>query len=116
MSLLFSSLADALMHIGLFNVLVLSLILVTLFFVAWKYPSKTKYIGSLGLCVSVFLVLVKSADILYSLIKVNGNIHPNLVCAALRSFCIMIAYGILIYAISLLIRLFTKEPSEKKSK
>ena len=85
----------------------LTLILLALLLAAWKAPAWVKEIGMIALVVGVLGTVVgvcQAADD----IAAAGNIAPGIVWTGMRVALITTLYGILIYLVSLVIRIVQK--------
>lgn len=97
-----------LFHGGILPMVILTVLLVLLFLSAWKAPNWVKEIGLAALAVSALLqagVWIHSIDVI---LQCDGNISPLLLWNGALSTLIVIAYGIVIYLISLVLRIVNK--------
>ena len=85
----------------------LTLILLALLLAAWKAPAWVKEIGLIALVVGVLSTLlgfIQAADD----IAVAGDIAPRIVWSGMSVAFITTLYGLLIYLVSLIIRIIQK--------
>lgn len=103
---------------GILFMAVLTIILVAMFFAAWKAPCWVKEIGRIALLLSVLSFLLGVFQMLSSLIQVAGMveadglfdmIHPVVLFTGIKSALIPLVYGMIIDMISLIIR-FVQKP------
>ena len=85
----------------------ITLCLVGIFLAAWKIPSRVKELGLLALIIGIcgFLIGVFQAN---SVLMQVGDISPAVVCGGLRASVIAPIWGLIVYSISLLIRIVQK--------
>ena len=100
-------------YLFLRDLLILSALFIALFFVAWLFPSKVKYVGLLGLVVSLLLLIILLVPFFKNLAEAKFNVHPNLLSLAIIHGLLLIAYGLVIYGTSVIIRLFSKDNPDK---
>ncbi len=81
--------------------------LICLLFAAWKAPGWVKEIGLLGLATGVFYHFVGLYQ-MNGVIQSIGDISPALIAGGAQVASITTMYGILIYAVSLVIRMVQK--------
>ena len=84
-----------------------TLLLIALFFVAWKAPAWVKETGLAGLAVGVFWTVCEFMAIGYA-VKQCEDADPYIVWCAVPIALIPAAYGIIVYFISLVIRVIRK--------
>lgn len=92
---------------GLPGMIVITLLLIALFIAAWKAPRWVKEIGIGALVVSIFWTLCGLSQML-GVIHMVGDISPVVVCGGLKVALIPTSYGLIVYFISLLIRIIQK--------
>lgn len=93
---------------GMPGMIVLSLLLIALLLAAWKAPRWVKEIGIGALVVSVFWTLCGLFQI-FGVIEMFGyTISPAVMCGGLRVAMISTFYGLIIYFLSLVIRVIQK--------
>lgn len=85
----------------------LTLILIGLFLAAWKAPAWVKEIGLIAQIWSILWTLVGIFEMAAS-IRAAGDVSPALVWVGLGVAIIPLAYGSLIYLVSLVIRIVQK--------
>lgn len=85
----------------------ITLCLVGIFLAAWKIPSRVKELGLLALVIGIcgFLIGVFQAN---NVLMQAGDISPAVVCGGLRAAVIAPIWGLIVYGISLLIRIVQK--------
>ncbi|MBQ1648818.1 MAG: hypothetical protein II031_05930 [Bacteroidales bacterium] len=89
------------------GMVVITLLLIALFIAAWKAPNWVKEIGIGALAVGIFWMLSGLSQALGGL-QIVGDISPSLVCGGLKATLIPVLYGLVVYFISLVIRLIQK--------
>lgn len=87
---------------------VLTVLLVFLLFAAWKAPSWVKEIGAAALAFSILSVSLSWYNAASAVEACNGNISPSLLWAGLKCCIVTLCYGLIIYLVSLAIRLIRK--------
>lgn len=92
---------------GLWGMTLLTLELIGLLLAAWKAPAWVKEIGLLALITGVVYMLLGLSQAL-GVVRMAGDIAPSLLAGGLRVACIPVIYGLLIYALSLVIRMLQK--------
>ena len=85
----------------------LTILLVALFFAAWKAPRWVKEIG-LAAPVVAFLCVLFGLYNVFDTLQQAPDISPLIVYAGAKSATIPIIYGLLIYLVSLIIRIIRK--------
>lgn len=107
------------MQAGPASMTVLTILLVTLFFAAWKAPRWVKEIGIFALVFGFLTRMIgfyQAYSTLQEVALAQGEgvtglfdlISPSLVFAGLKVTMIPVLYGIIIYMISLIIRVIQK--------
>ena len=86
---------------------IITLFLVAILFAAWKAPAWVKELGTLSLTVSVFITAVVFFQ-LFDLIYVYGECSFRVMCSGIKIAMLPLLYGLLVYAISLIIRILQK--------
>lgn len=81
--------------------------LICMLIAAWKAPARAKELGLLALVTGIFFQLLSLFHGL-AIYQQAGNISPTLFAGGIRVSLIPTLYGLLIYAVSLLVRLFRK--------
>lgn len=86
---------------------VLTLLLIALFFAAWKAPRWVKEIGLIALVfgfLGTILGLLQMSDVLAA----NSDIPSNVIWGGVKVTLITSIYGIIIYIVSLILRIIQK--------
>ena len=92
---------------GVPGMIVLTLFLIALLLAAWKAPGWVREIGLGALVTSVFWTLLGLYQ-MFGAIQMMGDIRFPVICGGLRIAMISTFYGLIIYFISLLIRIIQK--------
>lgn len=92
---------------GIGGMCLISLILASLFFVAWRAPYLVKEIGIIGM-VTGFLLSMYSLWMMCETIQYFGDASPSVVCGGIKSVLIPVIYGAGVYVVSLIIRIVQK--------
>lgn len=87
---------------------ILTVILVGLLFAAWKAPARVKEIGAAALAFSVLSVAFSWYNAARAVEICNGEISPSLLWGGLKCSVVPLCYGLLIYLLSLVIRIIRK--------
>ena len=106
-SIIFVSLPTLFVSGGTFFMLLVSLLLIALLVAAWKAPRWVKEIGLAALVVGIFstmLGLVNALDVIHR----AGDIPQSVVAGGLMVCLICPMYGMIVYFISLVIRVIQK--------
>ena len=90
------------------SVCTLTLLLIGLFFAAWKAPAWVKEIGSAALVFSILAVAFSWYNAASAVEACNGNISPALLWIGLKCCIVTLCYGLIIYLLSLAIRIIRK--------
>jgi hypothetical protein len=106
--ILFTSLSKIFLLGGVWQMISISVFLVALFFAAWKAPGWVKEIGIGALVTSLLFVLIAWINATSAIIECNGNISPILLWNGARYAAINILYGLIVYFVSLVIRVIEK--------
>ena len=106
--ILFTSLSKIFLLGGVWQMISISVLLVTLFFAAWKAPGWVKEIGIGALVISLLFVLIAWINATGAIIECNGNISPTILWQGARHAAINISYGLIVYSVSLVIRVIEK--------
>ena len=86
---------------------ILTLLLIALFFAAWKAPAWVKEIGLIALAfgfLGSFIGVMQAADI----IQTHGDIAPNIIWGGMKVALITCVYGLIIFIVSLILRIIQK--------
>ena len=92
---------------GLGFMTIISLFLIALLLAAWKAPKWVKEIGIGALVVSVFGTLLGLSQV-FDVIQMVGDVSPAVLCGGLKVTLITTFYGLIVYFISLVIRVIQK--------
>ena len=90
-----------------YGIAIVSLLLIALFFVAWKAPAWVRETGLAGLTAGIFWTVCEFMAIGYA-VQLNEDADPYIVWCAVPIALIPAAYGLLVYFISLIIRMARK--------
>lgn len=88
---------------GMTGMILISLMLIALFIAAWKAPRWVREIGIGALVLSVFLTLMGLFQLL-GVAETFGDIPFSVISGGLRVTMIPLFYGLIVYFISLVIR------------
>ena len=91
-----------------FGIGVVTLILIALFFVAWKAPAWVKEIGLIALATGWLWSVCGFMSMAKAIVDCEPDVDMYIVWAAVPSALFTAAYGIVVYIISLIIRLARK--------
>ena len=92
---------------GLVWMICISLFLIAIFIAAWKAPRWVKEIGIGALVFAIFGTLAGLAQ-MFDAIQMFGDISPAVICGGLKVTLIPTFYGLIVYFISLIIRVIQK--------
>ena len=92
---------------GLVWMICISLFLIAIFIAAWKAPRWVKEIGIGALVFAIFGTLSGLAQ-MFDAIQMFGDISPAVICGGLKVTLIPTFYGIIVYFVSLIIRVIQK--------
>ena len=101
------SLTSTFINGGLGGMIIITLFLIALLVAAWKAPRWVKEIGIGTLIFSIFWMLLgvsQSADC----VQMTGDASPGILAGALKVTLIPLFYGLIVYFISLIIRIIHK--------
>ena len=101
------SIAQIFVEGGLGFMIIISLFLIALLVAAWKAPKWVKEIGIGALVVSIFGTLLGLSQIC-DVIQMVGDVSPAVLCGGLKVALIPIFYGLIVYFLSLVIRVIQK--------
>jgi hypothetical protein len=93
---------------GVIGMSILTILLVGLLFAAWKAPAWVKEIGAAALAVSILDIAVSWYNAAHAVEICQGNISPALLWGGLKCCVVTLCYGLIIYLVSLVIRLIRK--------
>ena len=88
---------------GMTGMILISLMLIALFLAAWKAPRWVREIGIGALVLSVFLTLMGLFQI-FGVTEMFGDISFAVISGGLKVAMIPLFYGLIVYFISLIIR------------
>lgn len=86
---------------------VLTIVLVCMFFAAWKAPRWVKEIGAFAIVFGIFSTLLGITQML-GVVQEVGDIDTGVLCGGMKVTLIPTIYGIIIYLISLIVRIIEK--------
>ena len=92
---------------GLVWMIGISLFLIAIFIAAWKAPRWVKEIGIGALVFAIFGTLLGLAQV-FDAIQMIGDISPAVICGGLKVTLITTFYGLIVYFVSLIIRVIQK--------
>lgn len=92
---------------GFVYMAMLTLLLAAVFFAAWKAPAWVKEIG-ISTAVTGLLFSFFSAFQMFSVLQLVGDISPAVILGGLKCILIPSCYGLLVYLVSLVIRIVQK--------
>ena len=91
-----------------FGIGIVTLILIALFFVAWKAPAWVKEVGLLGLAMGWLWTVCEFMAMANAIVDCEPDVDMYIIWAAVPSALIPAAYGTIVYIISLIIRIVRK--------
>ncbi|MBQ6953744.1 MAG: MotA/TolQ/ExbB proton channel family protein [Bacteroidales bacterium] len=92
---------------GLAGMIAITVLLICLFLAAWKAPKWVKEIGLGALVVGIFWSLRGLSQML-DVLQMIGDVSPAVICGGLKVTLISTSYGLIVYFISLIIRVIQK--------
>lgn len=101
------SLTETFVNGGLGGMIIITLFLIALLVAAWKAPRWVKEIGIGALIFSIFWMVLGLSQACDD-IQMTGDASPVIVFGALKLMLIPLLYGLLVYFISLIIRIIHK--------
>ncbi len=101
------SIARVFVEGGMGMMIIITLFLIGLFITAWKAPKWVKEIGIGALVVSIFGTLLGLSQIC-DVIQMVGDVSPAVLCGGLKVALIPTFYGLIVFFISLVIRVVQK--------
>jgi len=101
------SIAQLFVEGGVSGMIIITLFLIALLLAAWKAPRWVKEIGIGGLVTGIYWTL-RGLYQMFGTIQMFGNISFSVVCGGLRVAMIGTFYGLIVYFISLIIRVAQK--------
>ena len=107
MLLLESALFKFVLSADPYGITLITLCLIALFFVAWKAPAWVKEVGLAGLAVGVFWTICEFMAMSHGILEC-GEVDSYIIWGAVPIALVPAAYGIIVYFISLIIRIIRK--------
>ena len=101
------SIATLFVEGGMGFMIVITLLLIALLLAAWKAPRWVKEIGIGALVAGAFATLLGLLQICDAM-QMFGDISPAVLCGGLKVALIPVLYGLIVYFISLVIRIIQK--------
>ena len=92
---------------GLAGMIAITVLLIALFLAAWKAPKWVKEIGIAAMVVGIFWSIRGLTQMLETL-QMIGDVSPAVIIGGLKVTLISTLYGLIIYFISLIIRVIQK--------
>jgi hypothetical protein len=92
---------------GIFAMTVITLLFVALLFAAWKAPRWVREIGHLALAFAGIMTLIPIHHAANAVMQA-GDISPMLIWGGIKSLTIAPAYALIVYSVSLVIRIIQK--------
>jgi len=86
---------------------ILTIEFILLFLAAWKAPAWVKEIGIIALTTALLSTLLGLRQV-FEAIQVAGDISMSVLCGGLKVALIPVIYGMLIFLVSLIIRIIQK--------
>ena len=86
---------------------IISVLLILMLIAAWKAPKWVKEIGIGALVAGIFATLLGLVQI-FDAIQMFGDISLSVICGGLKVAMIPVLYGIIVFFISLIIRVIQK--------
>lgn len=86
---------------------VLTIVLICMLFAAWKAPRWVKEIGALAIVFGIFSTLIGIIQMLGTVQEI-GNVESAVLCGGFKVTLIPSVYGMIIYMVSLIIRIIEK--------
>ncbi len=93
---------------GVLSMSLLSLELIALLFTAWKAPAWVKELGILALVTGIITQFIGIVMAFGPIIETGGDVAPVVFFGGLRTMFITLSYALLIFALSLVIRMMQK--------
>lgn len=92
---------------GMGGMIVITILFIALLIAAWKAPKWVKEIGIGALVVSIFFTL-RGLSQICDVVQMMGDVAPSILCGGLKVTLIPTFYGLVIYFVSLIIRIIQK--------
>lgn len=99
---------DIILAGGILPMGIMTILLIALFLAFWKARRCVKYIGFAALAAAVLLSLLDWIPAIGAIIEANGEVASTVIWAGLRHCLVLLAYGLIIYLVSLVLRLILK--------
>ena len=93
---------------GPISMSVLTILLAGLLFAAWKAPAWVREIGAVALAFSILAVAFSWYHAASVVVICEGEISPALLWGGLKCCVVPLCYGLIIYLVSLIIRMIRK--------
>ncbi len=93
---------------GPLGMAVITLLLIALFFAAWKAPAWVKEVGLAALAVGAMWTLMGFLQMADFMQGVPDEVSPNVIWGGVKVGLIPIIYGIIVYIVSLILRIIHK--------
>ena len=87
--------------------IIITLLFIGLFFAAWKAPRWVKEIGIAAFVVGIFWTVLGWFQI-FDFLAVNDDVARNILAGGFKVSLIPILYGLIVYFVSLIIRVLQK--------
>ena len=87
----------------------LTVLLAILLLVAWKKPEWIKYFGAISLTAVAIYLLIRVSGTGLAIMKTGKIPNATIIGAALHHWSIPLVYALLIYLLSLLLRMLRKQ-------
>lgn len=101
------SLTQTFVEGGMGGMIVITIFLIGLFMAAWKAPKWVKEIGLGALVFAIFWTL-RGLYQMFGAIQIVGDVPFSVICGGIRVAMIGTFYGLIVYFISLVIRVIQK--------
>ena len=92
---------------GIFAMTVITVLFVAMLIAAWKAPRWVREIGHLALAFAGIMTLIPLHNAADAVMKA-GDISPNLVWAGVKCLTVAPIYALIVYIVSLIIRIIQK--------
>ena len=93
---------------GYLTMSIITLLLVALFFAAWKAPAWVKEVGLLALAFGFLWTIIGFMQAGWFIQGAETEVAANVIWGGVRVGLIPVAYGLIVYLISLVIRIIQK--------
>ena len=92
---------------GIFAMTVITVLFIALLIAAWKAPRWVREIGHLALAFAAIMSLISLHNAANAVMQA-GDISPNLVWGGVKCLTIALIYALIVYSVSLIIRIAQK--------